>query len=199
MTSDPALERTIDKILNHTKDEILSGLKTSLEESHGTLDDSLPRLEHEYEKMISDGRKEADKLEKQLVGSSDLEARNRQLVLVEESVERVFADAIKKIRNAKRDAAYAGMISGMLDEATKVLRTPQIMVFTSTQDNGIVKKLLSKSTDAELAPDSIECMGGIIVKSKDGIMTFDSTVDAKLERMKPLIRKKIATKFGIGS
>ena len=199
MTSDPALERTIDKILNHTKDEILSGLKTSLEESHGTLDDSLPRLEHEYEKMISDGRKEADKLEKQLVGSSDLEARNRQLVLVEESVERVFADAIKKIRNAKRDAAYAGMISDMLDESTKVLRTPQVMVFTSTQDNGIVKKLLSKSTDAELAPDSIECMGGIIVKSKDGIMTFDSTVDAKLERMKPLIRKKIATKFGIGS
>jgi len=30
-------------------------------------------------------------------------------------------------------------------------------------------------------------------------MTFDNTIDARLERLKPLIRKEIATKFGLGN
>ena len=29
-------------------------------------------------------------------------------------------------------------------------------------------------------------------------MTFDNTIDARIERLKPLIRKEIASKFGVG-
>ena len=49
---------------------------------HKHLDDSLPKLEQEYDKIISDGKKEADKIEKQIVGSADLEARNKQLIVI---------------------------------------------------------------------------------------------------------------------
>ena len=57
MTADSALERTIDKILTQSQDAIMSNLKDSLEESHKVLDDSLPKLEREYEKIINDGKK----------------------------------------------------------------------------------------------------------------------------------------------
>ena len=30
-------------------------------------------------------------------------------------------------------------------------------------------------------------------------MTFDNTLDAKIERLKPLIRKEIAAKFGVNN
>ena len=30
-------------------------------------------------------------------------------------------------------------------------------------------------------------------------MTFDNTIDARFERMKPLIRKNIAAKFNLGN
>ena len=42
----------------------------------------MTKLEDEYDKIVADGRKEADKLEKQIVGSSDIEARNKQLLAV---------------------------------------------------------------------------------------------------------------------
>ena len=29
-------------------------------------------------------------------------------------------------------------------------------------------------------------------------MTFDNTLDARIDRLKPLIRKEIASKFGVG-
>lgn len=198
MAADSSLERTVNKILDKTKDEILSGLRESLEESCGAVAGSLPMLEREYERLIGDGRKEADKLEKQLVGSSDLEARNKQLVLVEKSIGRVFAEAVRKIRAAKRDETYSTMLLKMLEEATKTLRTTNVTVFTNSKDKRLVQKSLSAMPNAQLSPDTIECMGGVVVKSSDGLMTFDNTIDARLERMKPLIRKEIAARFGVG-
>ena len=199
MTSDPALERTIDKILGQTEKEILSSLNSSLEDSQKTLDDSHSRLEQEYDKIISDGKKEAEKLQKQIIGSSDLEARNKQLLLVEESVEKAFAKAVEQIKNADRSGDYTNLISTLLNESTKILGTSDVTVFTNSKDKEVVKSAVEKISGADLSSETIECLGGIQVKSKDGAMTFDNTIDARLERLKPLIRKEIATKFGIGN
>ena len=73
------------------------------------------------------------------------------------------------------------------------------MVYTNSKDKDAVQSSLSNFSGAELAPESIECLGGVKVKSKDGTMTFDNTIDARFDRMKPLIRKEIASKFGIGN
>ncbi|PIY90187.1 MAG: V-type ATP synthase subunit E, partial [Nitrosopumilales archaeon CG_4_10_14_0_8_um_filter_34_8] len=86
MGSNSALEQTIDKILTQTEKDVLSNIHSALSESNKTLDDSIPKLEREYDKIISDGKKEADKIEKQLIGSSDLEARNNKLLILEKAV-----------------------------------------------------------------------------------------------------------------
>ncbi len=199
MVSDPALERTIDKILGQTESQILSSLSDSLSESQKTLENSRPKLEQEFDKIITEGKKEADKLQKQIIGSSDLEARNKQLLLVQESVEKVFNKAIDQIKNSARDANYSKLISKLLEDSTKILGTTKVTVFTNSKDKEIVKSELSKFSGAELSNETIDCLGGVQVKSKDGSMTFDNTIDARIERMKPLIRKEVATKFGIGN
>ena len=199
MPSDPALEKTLDKVLNRNENEIMSNLKESLDSAQKTLSDSLPKLEQEYDRIISEGKKEAEKLQKQIVGSSDLEARNKQLVLVEQSAEKVFETAIEKIKNSPRDDSYSQLISSLLSEATNALGTSEITVFTNSTDQQVVQNAVSAVSGAELSPETIECMGGIKVKSKDGTMTFDNTLDAKLDRLKPLIRKEISSKFSIGN
>lgn len=199
MVSDSPLEQTIDKILMKTEKELNSDLENSLTTAKQTLDNSLPKLEQEYDQIISDAKKEADKIEKQIVGSSDLEARNKQLRTVEESIDRVFSKAIEEISNADRSGDYSNLIKSLLDESTKILGTTQVVVFTNSKDKDIVQSLLSQYSGAELSSETIECLGGVKVKSKDGSMSFDNTVDAKIERLKPLIRKDIATQFGVGN
>ncbi|MDX1595516.1 MAG: V-type ATP synthase subunit E family protein [Nitrosopumilaceae archaeon] len=198
LASDSALERTIDKILGQTEKEILSNLDNSLSEAKKTLDDALPNLEQEYDKIISDGRKEADKIEKQVVGSSDLEARNKQLMLVEESVDKVFSKALNQISDADRSGDYSNLIKSMLKEATKILGTTEVQILTNSKDKEVVQSALSEFPGAQLT-DTIDCLGGVKVKSKDGTMTFDNTIDARVQRLKPLIRKEIAAKFGVGN
>jgi len=199
LNSDPKLERTIDKILNQTEIEALSSLKKSFEESLDTISKSKSSLEQEYDRIIDEGKKEAEKIEKQIIGSSDLESRNKQILLIEDSVQRVLEKAIQKIGSTNRDSNYSKLMTRLLEESINALGTADVIIYTNSKDKDVVKPLLSKFSGAELSSDTIECLGGVEVKSRDGSMTFNNSIDAIIERMKPLIRKEIAKKFGIGS
>lgn len=199
MVSNSALEHTVDKILNQTEKNILSNIQSALSESQKTLDTAIPRLEQEYDKVISDGKKEADKIEKQIVGSSDLEARNKQLLALEEAIDKVFTKAIDQISNMTHSGDYSNLIKTLLDESTKILGTTKVIIYTNSKDKNVVQALLSKYPGAEISSETIDCLGGVTVKSKDGAMKFDNTLDARIQRLKPLIRKEIATKFGVGN
>jgi V/A-type H+-transporting ATPase subunit E len=148
---------------------------------------------------LDEGKKEADKIDKQIIGSSDLESRNKQILLVEESVQKVFNKAIEKISSTNRDGNYSKLMESLLSDATNALGTTDVTVYTNSKDKEIAKSILSKFSGAELSNDTIDCLGGVEVKSKDGTMTFNNTIDARVDRMKPLIRKDIATKFGLGN
>ncbi len=198
MASNSKLETTIDKILSQTEIEILSSLKSSLDETQETLSKSHSKLEQEYDRIVNEGKKEADKVQKQIIGSSDLESRNKQLKMMDDSVQNVFVKAIEKIKTIKRDDKYSKLINTLLEEATETLGTKDVTVYTNSADKKIVNSLLSKFPGKKLASETIECLGGIEIKSKDGSMSFNNTIDARLDRMKPLIRKEIARKFGLG-
>ena len=199
MASNSALESTIDKILKNTEKDILTNIKSGLDESQQKLDDASPKLESEYDKIISNGKKEADKIEKQITGASDIEVRNKQLLALEEAVERVFSSALEQIANAERSGDYSNLVKTLINEAIQILGTSEVTIFTNTKDKDVVQSTISQFSGAELSSETIECLGGIKVKSKDGTMTFDNTIDARIERLKPLIRKEIAAKFGVGN
>jgi len=199
LTSNSALESTIDKILKNTENDILSNIKSGLDDSQKKLDDSIPRLESEYDKIISDGKKEADKIAKQITGSSDIDVRNKQLMVLEDAVGKVFSKALDEIANTDRSGNYSNLIKSLLEESTKILGTTEITVFTNSKDKDIVQSVLSQFSGSVLSSETINCLGGVKVKSKDGAMTFDNTIDARIERLKPLIRKDIAAKFGVGN
>jgi len=188
---------TIDKILDQTEKSILSDISSELSNSYQKLDDSVSKLEAEYDKIIADGKKEADKIEKQIVGGSDIEARNKQLLALESSVNRVFTTALEQISNSDRTGDYANLIKTLLDESTRVLGTSEVIVFTNSKDKDVVQSTLSSFPGSELSSETIDCLGGVKIQSKDGSMKFDNTIDARIERLKPLIRKEIASKFGV--
>mgnify|MGYP001263956185 CR=1 FL=1 len=198
MSSNSALESTIDQVLDRNSSDFSQSLKASLEDAKKTLSDSLPMLEEEYEQIIADGKKEADKIEKQIVGSADLAARNNALLIVQESADKVLEKAKEKIQNIERNSQYSNLITKLLTEATQALNTSDVIVFTNSKDKDVVQNAVSNISGAELSNDQIDCMGGVKVTSKDGSMSFDNTIDARIELLKPLIRKDIAAKFNLG-
>ena len=199
MSSNSALESTIDQVLERNSADFLKSLKDSLSEAKTTLSDSLSMLEEEYDDILSDGKKEADKIEKQIVGSADLAARNNALLIVQESADKVLEKAKENVANMERNSDYSKLIIKLLDEATAALNTTDIIVYTNSKDTDVVQSAVKKISGAELSNAQIDCMGGVKVTSKDGSMSFDNTIDARFELLKPLIRKDIAAQFNIGN
>ena len=199
MSSNSGLESTIDQVLERNSSEFSQSLKNSLTDAQKTLSDSLPMLEEEYKKIIADGKKEADKIEKQIIGSADLQSRNKTLLIVQESTDKVLEKAKEKISNMDRNSEYSSLIAKLLTEATSALNTSDVIVFTNSKDKDVVQSAVSNISGAELSNDTIDCMGGVKVTSKDGSMSFDNTIDARIELLKPLIRKDIAAQFNLGN
>ena len=197
MATNEKLEQSIDKVIRTYKTQLVSDLQSTLDDTQRNLDDSVVTLEQEYDKIISDGNKEADKLKRQLVGSSDLKIRNQQLLLVQESIAKVFDEVVSKIKSTPHDSSYESLLVTLIKESITMLGSENIIIHTSEKDKILVGKILSKMSGPEMSSDSIVCMGGIRAKSKDNTMAFDNTIDARLERMKPLIRKNITEKFGL--
>ena len=159
--TDLSLEKTVDQVLEKNRSQLLESLKSSFSESQGKLSESLSELEKEHDKILSEGQKEAEKIEKQIVGSSDLEVRNKALLLIEEHTAKVFEKAKDQIQNTSRDSNYSNLISSLITEATEALGTSEVTVYTNSKDKDIVQSAISKISGAELSSEEIDCMGGI--------------------------------------
>ena len=192
-----SLDRTLDTVLSQIEETILADLDKSHAISQKELDALRPQLDAEYDRIISQATKEAGKIERQITGSADLQARNAQLRLVEEAIERVFIDVADAISKTLRNESYSKILVSLIKEATDALGTTDVLVSTNKSDADVVTKIVKSLDGAKMVDERIECMGGVRLSTSDGATLFDNTLDAKVDRLKPLIRKEIASKFGL--
>ena len=197
MSSPTPLERTIDQVITKKESELLSQLNYSYLESIDNLELSKSQLELEYATIISNAEKKAETFKRQVIGSSKLSSRNKELVLLEEAVNDVFAKAKEKFLLHTDESIYKNLLIKMLDESIPNIATSGIVLeclekdtdFFKQQIEGISAKYNKK---IKLHNNLKNFMGGFRIKSNDGTITLNNTIDSRLERLKPLIRKNIA-------
>jgi V/A-type H+-transporting ATPase subunit E len=197
MSSPTPLERTIDQVITKKESELLTRLNNSYLESINNLELSKSQLELEYANIISNAEKKADILKRQVIGSSKLSSRNKELVLLEQAVNDVFAKVKEKFMLHTDESIYKNLLLRMLEESIPNIATSGIVIeclekdadFFKQQIEGISAKYNKK---IKLQSNLKNFMGGFRIKSTDGTITLNNTIDSRIERLKPLIRKNIA-------
>ena len=198
MNSSPTpLERTIDQVITTKESELLTQLNKSYLESINNIDLSKSRIEGEYENIISNAEKKAENLKRQVIGSSKLSARNKELVLLEHAVNDVYVKAKEKLGLNSEQPNYRNMLIKTLDESIPNLGTSDVIIECLKRDVEFFKKQiesLSQNFNKKIKVQSNlkNSLGGFKIKSSDGTVTLDNTIDSRIERLKPLIRKNIA-------
>ena len=198
MNSSPTpLERTIDQVITNKESELLIQLNKSYLESINNIDVSKSRIEGEYENIISNAEKKAENLKRQVIGSSRLSARNKELVLLEQAVNDVYVKAKEKLSSYSEEQNYKNMLIKTLDESIPNLGTYDIIIECLKRDVEFFKnqiESLSQKFNKKIKVQSNlkNSLGGFKIKSSDGTVTLDNTIDSRIERLKPLIRKNIA-------
>jgi V/A-type H+-transporting ATPase subunit E len=199
MDAHSALERTITKVLSQAEGDMITQIDSAYDHAISNLHSSRGAVETDYNRIIDNAKKQAENLKRQIIGSSRLSARNKQLVLIENAVSNAFIKASEKIESVRNSDKYASMMKKLLEDGLNAVGG-DVVIECNNKDKSTVKKLASeieRSTNVKIkvSDEAIDYLGGLRVKSKDGSMVYDNTLDSRIERLKPLIKKDIANMF----
>jgi V/A-type H+-transporting ATPase subunit E len=200
MSSSSALEHMIDKVLVQKEAELISQIDSAYQESLDNLESSRSKLEAERMRIVEAARKQAENLKRQIIGSARLASRNQELVTIENAVNKAFEEAKRKLQASSGTNSYKDMLKQMVEECISAVGGSNTVIIESNKNDAEnVRKAVSELRDtgkvqqqAEVSNQHIDVLGGIRIKSSDGTMTYDNTLDSRIERLKPLIRKNIA-------
>jgi V/A-type H+-transporting ATPase subunit E len=190
-----SLERTIDKVLSQKESALISEIDSALQNSLKNLESSKGSLQVEYANIIESSKKQAENLKRQIIGSSTLNARNKELVIIESAIDEIFNKAKEKLAKSNNEKDYEKLLTGMVQDSVAKLGS-EIIIQCNKTDLKLVKKITSQeSSDKKMkiivSDEAIDIIGGIKAASVDGTMTLDNTLDSNIETLKPLIRKDI--------
>jgi len=190
-----SLERTIDKVLSQKESALISEIDSALQNSLKNLESSKGSLQVEYANIIESSKKQAENLKRQIIGSSTLNARNKELVIIESAIDEIFNKAKEKLAKGNNEKDYEKLLTRMIQDSVAKLGS-EIIIQCNSADLKLVKKISSQeSSDKKMkitvSDEAIDIIGGIKAASVDGTMTLDNTLDSNIETLKPLIRKDI--------
>lgn len=194
MNRTPALDRTVDKVLAQKQEEFMTQIDSAYQEAASNLESSKSSLRSEYEKIILGSKKQAENLKRQILGSKRLESRNQELLLIEMAVNDYFEKAKERFRELPRDKEYKSMINEMIDDCISAIGTEEIIIESNEKDSKMFSEIISKKSKKlklSVSEKPINVIGGLRAMSVDGSLTYDSTLELRMERLKPLIRKEI--------
>ena len=193
--SSNSLERTIDKVLSQKESALISEIDSALQNSLKNLESSKSSLQVEYENIIESSKKQAENLKRQIIGSSTLNARNKELVIIESAIDEIFNKAKEKLAKSNNEKNYEKLLTRMIQDSSTKLGS-EIVIQCNKTDLNLVKKLVSqeasnKKSKITVSDEVVDIIGGIKAASVDGAMSLDNTLDSNIESLKPLIRKDI--------
>ena len=190
-----SLERTIDKVLSQKESALISEIDSALQKSLKNLESSKSILEVEYDGIIESSKKQAENLKRQIIGSSTLNARNKELIIIESAIDEIFTKAKEKLAQSNNEKNYEKLLTRMIQDSVSRLGS-DIVIRCNKTDQKLVRKISSqestgKNMKISVSDDFLDIIGGIKATSVDGTMTLDNTLDSNIETLKPLIRKDI--------
>jgi V/A-type H+/Na+-transporting ATPase subunit E len=184
---------TLEKVSGEFETEVIADLEAGRAEAQAKVESMRKETEEAVAKILEGGSKQAESVRRQVVGTAELESRNAQLRALEKAVNDSFDLALKEIAGTS-GASYEGAIARLIQEGIDVIG-PRAKVECPSKDRKTVSaaiKKLGPESKLTIEEKPIESIGGVVLSTPDGSVRFDNTIEARLERMRPVLRKEVA-------
>ena len=188
-----AASDTLEKVSGEFETEVLADLESGRSETFARIDAVRKETAEAVDKILETSEKQAESVKRQIIGTAELDARNAQLRSLERAVNEAFDLAAKQI-SAVSGASQEKALTTLIQEGLDVIG-PRAKVWCASKDRKAVSSAIRKlgsRTKLSLDDREIDTMGGVILTTADGTVRFDNTFEARLERMRPTLRKAIA-------
>ena len=196
MNNKEAFDNVVSKVVNDVKSEIL----LSLENSHNDALEIIEKTEQETNikaaEILQSVDKLGDTLHSKIIGKAELKARNNSLQLIEETINKIFEESLKSLVNISSNKSYDKSMKKLLEEGLDAIGGKEFNISCNTKDVDLLKNIskeIQKTRKINIKlSKNLNCMGGVQIMNSDGSVIFNNTVEVRLERFKPLLRKQIS-------
>jgi V/A-type H+-transporting ATPase subunit E len=156
--------------------------------------------EAEKTKILDNGKKQSDMRYQQIISEAKMNARRAELGAKEEVIEAAFNQAIGelKIKASSGDAEYDDSLTKMIKEAADELGSKDLIIQLNEADTKKFKDQLSGVSTFQIEDitfelgEPIDAIGGAILKTSNGDIEVNNTIEARLDRFKSVLRSEVA-------
>jgi len=195
------IDYTVKKVSDEALNEMVQSVAESKNAALEVVTRKMTEAQAEAVRISEQQRRQAEALKRQIIGSAEMTSRNRTLEIIEENLNAAFSQALDKLRSSTSGADYVRIVKSLVLEGIEEVGGNDFVISANTHDQQILQQVIDAvsaekgvkiSRSASRLSNSV---GGVVVSSADGFVTFDNSYEARLERLKPELRKKIAQLF----
>ena len=155
--------------------------------------------EVEKTKILENGKKQSEMRYQQIISEAKMNARRAKLDAKEDVIEAAFSQATGELKQkaAEGNDDYKDSLSKMIKEAADEIGGNDLIIQLNEADTNQFKQELSSDT-FELdgikfqLGEPIKTIGGAILKTSNGDIEVNNTIEARLERYKSILRSEVA-------
>ena len=158
--------------------------------------------EAEKTKILENGNKQSDMRYQQIVSEAKMNARRAELGAKEEVIEAAFNKATEELKATASSGSeeYEASLSKMIKEAADEIGGDDLIIQLNEADTKELKADLSSQGSDSFELDGIkftlgepiDTIGGAILKTSNGDIEVNNTIEARLDRFKSILRSEVA-------
>ena len=156
--------------------------------------------EVEKTKILENGKKQSDMRYQQIISEAKMNARRAELGAKEEVIEAAFDKATDDLKDIASSGSeeYDDSLTKIIKEAVDEIGGKDLIIQLNEADTNKFKSQLDSSSTFQIDDikfqlgEPIDTIGGAIVKTKNGDIEVNNTIESRLDRFKSVLRSEVA-------
>jgi len=203
----------VDRIISHIEavagKEISELLLKARDEADRIKRAAQEKADRETESILSDGKRAASLEGQRIIAETKIDVRRKRMGAQEEAIAASFEGAKKALEELAEDGrrdnfVYQDIMFNLIASASEIVAGNKLeLVFNQRDSRTFNKHLLGELTafvrkrtgrDISLAitDETIQCLGGVVVKDVERQVEVDHTLETKLDRLRESVRVDVA-------
>jgi V/A-type H+-transporting ATPase subunit E len=192
------LSAIANAVLEEEQKEAEAIVSTAKNEAKEVLKAAKQQADKKYQTTLNQAVARAEAEKRRIVSITEVEMRNYLLQAKEELVNAAFDKALVSLKEFVTTGEYHRYLLTLIKEVAKGLGQKSLIIQVNTKDKAWLTQeeldRLSKKLNCELKilEETEDFIGGFKTQSIDRKITYDSTIDNKLNELKPQLRVELA-------
>jgi len=206
-------DKGVDKIISHieaeAEEEISETLLKARAEADSITKAAQEKAERETERVASNGKRVASLEGQKRIAEARINVRRKRMDSQEEAIVASFEAAKKALEElaekGKRDnLTYKDVMFNLIASASEVVAGNKLELLFNQRDKKTfnkemlkearesVKKRAGREISLSLSGETIQCLGGVVVRDLEKQVEVDNTLETKLNQLKESLRVDVA-------